>query len=51
MAVVAIDRRDCIPTLTVTGGHNTRVSLPPLIAVRPGYAAWLIYRARCRQYL
>jgi hypothetical protein len=30
--------------VTVTGGHNTRVSLAALIATRPGYQARLIYR-------
>src|SRR5258707_14100216 len=32
------------PVVTVTGGHNTRVSLAALIATRPGYQARLIYR-------
>jgi transposase len=30
--------------VTVTGGHNTRVSLAALIAIRPGYPVRLIYR-------
>jgi putative transposase len=30
--------------VTVTGGHNTRVSLAALIATRPGHRARLIYR-------
>ena len=30
--------------VTVTGGHDTRVSLAALIAVRPGYRPRLIYR-------
>jgi putative transposase len=30
--------------VTVTGGHDTRVSLAALIAVRPGHPARLIYR-------
>ena len=30
--------------VTVTGGHDTRVSLAALIAVRPGYGPRLIYR-------
>jgi putative transposase len=32
--------------VTVTGGHNKRVSLAALIATRPGHRARLIYRAR-----
>jgi hypothetical protein len=32
--------------VTVTGGHNTRVSLAALIATRPGQQARLIYRTR-----
>jgi hypothetical protein len=32
--------------VTVTGGHNTRVSLAALIATRPGHQARLIYRTR-----
>jgi DDE superfamily endonuclease len=32
--------------VTVTGGHDTRVSLAALIAVRPGCRPRLIYRAR-----
>jgi hypothetical protein len=34
--------------VTVTGGHNTRVSLAALIAVRPGHPVRMIYRARTR---
>ncbi len=30
--------------MTVTGGHDTRVSLAALIATRPGRQPWLIYR-------
>jgi putative transposase len=30
--------------VTVTGGHNTRVSLAALLAVRPGQRPRLIYR-------
>ena len=37
-------RRGHTPVVTVTGGHNTRVSLAALIATRPGYQARLIYR-------
>ncbi|MCW2931735.1 MAG: family transposase [Actinomycetia bacterium] len=32
------------PVVTVTGGHNTRVSLAALIAVRAGQQARLVYR-------
>jgi DDE superfamily endonuclease len=32
------------PVVTVTGGHNTRVSLAALIAVKPGHRPRLIYR-------
>jgi hypothetical protein len=32
------------PVVTVTGGHDTRVSLAALIAARPGDQARLIYR-------
>jgi hypothetical protein len=32
------------PVVTVTGGHNSRVSLAALIAVRPGCRPRLIYR-------
>jgi transposase len=39
--------------VTVTGGHNTRVSLAALIAVKPGQRPRLIYRVhdgrRCRR--
>ena len=34
------------PVVTVTGGHNSRVSLAALIAVKPGQRPRLIYRAR-----
>ena len=37
-------RRGRTPVVTVTGGHNTRVSLAALIATRPGYQARLIWR-------
>jgi DDE superfamily endonuclease len=37
-------RRGRTPVVTVTGGHNTRVSLAALIATRPGHQARLIYR-------
>ena len=37
-------RRGCTPVVTVTGGHDTRVSLAALIAVRPGQRPRLIYR-------
>ena len=37
-------RRGVTPVVTVTGGHNTRVSLAALIAVRPGCRPRLIYR-------
>ena len=37
-------RRGCTPDVTVTGGHDTRVSLAALIAVRPGQRPRLIYR-------
>ena len=39
-------RRGHTPAVRVTGGHNTRVSLAALIAVRPGQQARLIYRTR-----
>ena len=32
--------------VTVTGGHDTRVSLAALIATRPGHPARMIYRTR-----
>ncbi len=35
--------------VTVTGGHNTRVSLAALIAVRPGCRPRLIYRVHRRR--
>ena len=37
-------RRGYTPVVKVTGGHDTRVSLAALIAVRPGYRPRLIYR-------
>ena len=37
-------RRGCTPVVTVTGGHDTRVSLAALLAVRPGQRPRLIYR-------
>jgi Winged helix-turn helix len=37
-------RRGATPVVTVTGAHNTRVSLAALIAVRPGRRPRLIYR-------
>jgi putative transposase len=37
-------RRGATPVVKVTGGHNTRVSLAALIAVRPGHRPRLIYR-------
>ena len=37
-------RRGHTPVVTVTGGHNTRVSLAALIATRPGSRPRLIYR-------
>jgi transposase len=37
-------RRGVTPVVTVTGGHNSRVSLAALIAVRPGCRPRLIYR-------
>jgi hypothetical protein len=37
-------RRGQTPVVTVTGGHDTRVSLAALIAVRPGCRPRLIYR-------
>jgi hypothetical protein len=37
-------RRGATPVVTVTGGHNARVSLAALIAVRPGCRPRLIYR-------
>src|SRR4029077_19329867 len=37
-------RRGRTPVVTVTGGHDTRVSLAALIAVRPGRGPRLIYR-------
>jgi putative transposase len=37
-------RRGHTPVVTVTGGHDTRVSLAALIAVRPGCGPRLIFR-------
>src|SRR5215472_15653101 len=37
-------RRGHTPVVTVTGGHDTRVSLAALIATRPGSRPRLIYR-------
>ena len=37
-------RRGQTPVVTVTGGHNSRVSLAALIAVRPGERPRLVYR-------
>ena len=37
-------RRGHTPVVTVTGGHDTRVSLAALLAVRPGQRPRLIYR-------
>ncbi|HEV2377035.1 MAG TPA: transposase [Streptosporangiaceae bacterium] len=37
-------RRGHTPVVTVTGGHNKRVSLAALIAVKPGCRPRLIYR-------
>ena len=37
-------RRGRTPVVTVTGGHDTRVSLSALLAVRPGQRPRLIYR-------
>ena len=37
-------RRGRTPVVTVTGGHDTRVSLAALIATRPGQRPRLIYR-------
>ena len=37
-------RRGHTPVVTVTGGHDTRVSLAALIAVRPGQRPRLIWR-------
>jgi putative transposase len=35
--------------VTVTGGHNTRVSLAALIAVKPGCRPRLVYRVHARR--
>lgn len=37
------------PVVKVTGGHDTRVSLAALIAVRPGQRPRLIYRVHARR--
>jgi hypothetical protein len=37
-------RRGVTPVVKVTGGHNSRVSLAALLAVRPGCRPRLIYR-------
>ena len=37
-------RRGRTPVVTVTGGHDTRVSLAALIATRPGQRPRMIYR-------
>jgi transposase len=42
-------RRGTTPVVTVTGGHNTRVSLAALIAIRPGCRPRLIYRVHRRR--
>ena len=39
-------RRGHTPVVTVTGGHDTRVSLAALIAVRPGCGPRPIFRTR-----
>ena len=41
-----LGRRGQTPVVTVTGGHNKRVSLAALIAVKPGCRPRLIYRVR-----
>ncbi len=42
-------RRGATPVVTVTGGHNTRVSLAALIAVKPGCRPRLVYRVHRRR--
>ena len=42
-------RRGCTPVVRVTGGHDTRVSLAALIAVRPGCGPRLIFRTHRAQ--
>jgi putative transposase len=37
-------RRGQTPVVKVTGGHNSRVSLAALIAVKPGHRPRLVYR-------
>src|SRR6202012_2885932 len=39
-------RRGVTPVVQVTGGHNQRVSLAALIAIKPGQRPRLIYRVR-----
>src|SRR6202012_6146203 len=39
-------RRGVTPVVQVTGGHNKRVSLAALIAIKPGKRPRLIYRVR-----
>ena len=36
-------RRGHTPAVTVTGGHNTRVSLAAPFATRPCHQAWMTY--------
>jgi hypothetical protein len=40
-------RRGRTPVVTLTGGHNKRVSLAALIAIKPGHQPRLIYRVHC----
>jgi hypothetical protein len=42
-------RRGATPVVRVTGGHNTRVSLAALIAVRPGQRPRLVYRVHAHR--
>jgi transposase len=42
-------RRGATPVVTVTGGHNSRVSLAALLAVKPGCRPRLIYRVHRRR--
>jgi transposase len=42
-------RRGATPVVRVTGGHNTRVSLAALIAVKPGQRPRLVYRVHARR--
>jgi hypothetical protein len=39
-------RRGCTPVVKVTGGHNSRVPLAALIAIKPGQRPRLIFRVR-----